>query len=164
MSRVALQTTIQLRQRLLYGQLPFTFILVLQLNGRVSKSSDPTFLFSFPPRSSWNCSQKLGNLWYDIDVCNHNKLYHSRRTLIFVWIACFPCQTLLYIQYKIMLVLSGFFSAFLFLAASILNLHSVSSSTFFIVGKDGGARLAVCRTLAWLGQGLSSLYMYICSS
>ena len=163
MSRVALQTTIQLRQRLLYGQLPFTFILVLQLNGRVSKSSDPTFLFSFPPRSAWNCSQKLGNLWYDIDVCNHNKLYHSRRTLIFAWIACFPCQTLLYPIQKYAF-LECFFFCFFFFAVSILNLHSVSSSTFFIVGKDGDAMLAVCRALVWSGQGVSSLYMYICLS
>ena len=163
MSHVALYTTMELQQRLLYEQLPLPFILALQLHGRVSKSSDPTFLFSFPPKSAWNYSQRLGYLWYDIDVRNHNKLYLSRRTLIFAWIVCFPCQTLLYPIQK-HACLEWFLFCFLFLAALILNLHSVSSSTFFIAGKDGGARLAVCRTLAWSGQGLSSLYMYICLS
>ena len=66
---------------------PSTLVLTLQLHGKFLKSLEPIF-FSLLVKSPVNASNRLVNLWYDIELRNHLILNFFFNLFIITCISC----------------------------------------------------------------------------
>ena len=73
-------------------QFPFTVELLLQLQSKSMKSLEVMLFINLQLRSPWNISPILENLWYDIDIRNHFKLYLFRSFFSITCMAFLPLQ------------------------------------------------------------------------